>query len=232
MCSRRIGQLPWTGLRPGPTIRRNDHENIDAIGCRVLTMAAGGTDMQRLPPLQHDEMTPAQRTVADAIMAGPRGSLGGPFKAWLYSPVLADRLQKVGEYIRFDSSLPKRLNEFAILIVGRSWNASYEWYAHEPMATKAGLKQEIADQVRDGKRPHDMSEDETLVYEFCTQLLHQHQVSDAAYRGIADMFGEQGVVDLIGVVGYYSVVSMTLNVAQVRLPEGAPLAVPPPPVPA
>lgn len=114
----------------------------------------------RFPPLELDQMNPAQRKIADAILAGPRGSLRGPFNTWLRSPELADRLQKVGEYIRFNSSLPQQLNEFAILIVAREWSASFEWYAHEPMAIKAGLPQSITDQLREGKRPEGMSADE------------------------------------------------------------------------
>jgi len=185
----------------------------------------------RFPALELDRMNPAQRKIADAILAGPRGSLRGPFNTWLRSPDLADRLQKVGEYIRFNSSLPQQLNEFAILIVAREWSASFEWYAHEPMAIKAGLAQSIADQLREGKRPEGMSAEETLVHDFCIQLLRQRQVSEAVYQGVVGRFGEQGTVDLIGAIGYYATVAMTLNVAQVQLPGGATPAVPPPPVP-
>ena len=197
----------------------------------LVTVAAGTSDVQRFPPIPLDQMNPAQRKIADAILAGPRHDIEGPFNAWLRSPELADRLQKVGEYLRFNTSLPHKLNEFAILITGRELGAGFEWYAHEPLAIKAGLEPAIAEQLRDGKRPEGMSEDESLVYDFCTQLLRQHQVSDAVYRGVVGKFGEQGAVDLIGVTGYYVIVSMTLNVAQVQPPEGAPPTVASPEVP-
>ena len=186
--------------------------------------------MERFLPLAPEQMTQAQLNVAESIASGPRGSLEGPFKTWLRSPELADRLQKVGEYIRFHSSLPKRLNEFAILIVAREWQASFEWFIHEPAAVAADLASSITGQLRDGNRPDGMRDDETLVYDFCTQLLRQHQVSDAMYEAAVGRFGEQGVVDLIGAVGYYSTVAMTLNVAQVMPPGGEP-AIPPPSVP-
>jgi 4-carboxymuconolactone decarboxylase len=201
------------------------------LGAALLVAAGGASDVRRFPPIPLDQMDPAQRKIADAILAGPRHSIEGPFNAWLRSPELADRLQKVGEYLRFETSLPHKLNELAILITGREWGAGFEWYAHEPLAIKAGLEQGVADQLREGKRPEGMSEDEALVYDFCTQLLRQHQVSDAAYQGVVSKFGERGATDLIGVTGYYVIVSMTLNVAQVEPPEGAPPTVPPPELP-
>ena len=144
----------------------------------------------------------------------------GPFNAWLRSPELADRLQKVGEYVRFQSSLPRRLNEFAILITARAWTAQYEWYAHHKMAMEAGLSAKIAADLAAGKRPRGMQEDERVVYDFCTELLTKRKVSDKTFDAAVRMFGEQGAVDLIGATGYYGIVSMTLNVAEVALPAG------------
>jgi 4-carboxymuconolactone decarboxylase len=175
----------------------------------------------RLPPLPPEQLTPEQRHVADAIVAGPRKGLRGPFQAWLYSPVLADRLQKVGEYVRFDNVLPRRLSEFAILITARHWTAQYEWYAHQPMALAAGLDPAIAAAVAEDREPADLKADERAVYDFATELHGSGQVSDAAYEAVRTLFGEQGVVDLIGICGYYTVVAMTLNVARVPVPDGA-----------
>ncbi len=187
------------------------------VTCTLLVFPA--VAQQRMPPIPVDQMTPEQKKVADAIMTGPRKSLGGPFNAWLRSPELADRLQQVGEYIRFKTSLDHRLNEFAILITAQHWGSQYEWYAHHPLALKAGLDAKIAAELAEGKRPSGMKEDEAIVYDFSTQLRSKHNVDDATYKAAVEKLGEQGVMDLIAVNGYYDVVSMTLNVAQVRAPE-------------
>ena len=181
----------------------------------------------RFPPLEMDAMTPAQRQVAEAIASGPRGGLRGPFQAWLRSPDLADRLQKVGEYLRFSSTVPRRLNELAILITARAWDAQYEWYAHHRMAMEAGLDPAAAAAVAEGRRPASMQADEAVVYDFCTELRATRNVSDATLAAALELLGEQGVIDLIAVGGYYDVVSMTLNVAEVPLPDGVPLPLKP-----
>ncbi|HZC17492.1 MAG TPA: carboxymuconolactone decarboxylase family protein [Caulobacteraceae bacterium] len=165
-------------------------------------------------------MTPVQRQVAEAIASGPRGGLGGPFQTWLRSPDLADRLQKVGEYLRFSSAVPRRLNELAILITARAWDAQYEWYAHHRMAMEAGLDPAVAADIAEGRRPAAMQADEAVVYDFCTELRAGRNVSDATLAAVLEILGEQGVVDLIAVSGYYDIVSMTLNVAEVALPDG------------
>ncbi len=197
----------------------------------AVTAAAAG---ERFPILQPDQMNTDQKTLLEALLAGPRGGgnsspeavqkmlHGGPFNAWLRSPDLGNRLQNVGEYIRYRTSLPLRLNEFAILITAREWTSQYEWYAHYPLAMKAGLDAKVADQLALGKRPSAMRDDEAAVYEFCTKLHRTHNVDDATFNRALALFGEKGVVDLIGVSGYYTAVSMTLNVAQVTPPEGTP----------
>lgn len=191
-----------------------------ALALAGTAMAASAQD--RFTELKPEQMTPEQKNVADAIMSGPRKRLAGPFNAWLRSPVIADRLQKVGEYLRFNSSLPPRLNEFAILITARAWNAQYEWYAHHILAMKSGLDPKVAEELAEGKRPSTMQPDEAVIYDFSTQLRRNKQVDDATYKAMLDKFGEQGIVDLIAVNGYYDTVSMTLNVAQVPLPAGVP----------
>ena len=176
----------------------------------------------RFTELSPERMTPEQRRVAEAIQSGPRGAgLRGPFNALLRSPDLCDYVQKLGEYVRFKSSIPRKLNELAIIITGRHWTAQYEFYAHRKMALDAGLASAVADAIGEGRRPEGMDADETLVYDFTMELLKTGQVPDALYQRTADRFGERGVIDLVGAAGYYSLVSLVLNVAQVPLPPGA-----------
>ena len=174
----------------------------------------------RFPPLSREAMTPAQRAVAEAIVAGPRGGLRGPFQAWLRAPELAQRLQKLGEHLRFEGSVPRRLNELAILITARAWDAQFEWFAHHRLALEAGLDPAIAADIAEGRRPAALAPDEAAVYDFCTELRATRAVSDATLARALEHVGEQGVVELIAVSGYYYLVSMTLNVAEVPLPEG------------
>jgi len=195
-------------------------------------------DQRRFKITPLSEMTPEQRTYFEALMAGPVSgtgsagvvqgatSLGAPFNVYLRSPVLAEQLRKVGEQIRFHSSLPTKLNEFAILVTARHWGAQYEWFAHHRLALKAGLEPAVAEQLAVGKRPVGMTPDEAAVYDFSHELHTNHNVSDATYKAVVDLFGEQGVVDLIAVNGYYVLVSMILNVDRSPLPAGvkAPLA--------
>jgi 4-carboxymuconolactone decarboxylase len=138
----------------------------------------------------------------------------------LHSPMLADRVQKLGEYLRYDTSLPARLNEFAILINARFWGSPYEWLAHKPLAIKGGLDEAITNDLAQNKRPKNMKPDEELVYDFCTTLHREHFVGDALFKRAVATLGEQGVIDLVGVSGYYTLVSMVLNVAEIPLPPG------------
>src|SRR6202012_3189444 len=187
----------------------------------LLAGSAFALTGERMPEMKLDQMTPAQRGIAEAIMSGPRGRMSGPFNAWLCNPALADRLQKVGEYVRFNTSLDKRINEMAILMTAQAWGAQYEWYAHAPLALKAGLDPEVLAAIGAGRRPDNMKDDEAIVWEFITQLRRDHGVDDAIYAKAMEKFGEQGIVDLIAVNGYYDVVSMTLNVAHVGAPADA-----------
>jgi 4-carboxymuconolactone decarboxylase len=188
--------------------------------CLLFATSALALSGERMPEIPLDKMTPAQRTVAEAIMSGPRKGMSGPFNAWLRSPELADRLQKVGEYVRFNTSLDKRLNEMAIIMTAQYWGSQYEWYAHAPLAIKAGLDPEIVAALGAGRKPDKMKDDEAIVWEFTTQLRRDHGVDDAIYAKAVETFGENGVMDLIAVNGYYDVVSMTLNVAHVSPPAG------------
>lgn len=189
---------------------------------------------RRFKVLTLDEMTAAQREVADKIRSGPRAavsgsaanagnSVGSPFNVWLRSPESADPIQQVGSYIRFKSSLGPRLNEFAILITAREWTSQYEWFAHHRLAMQAGLNPHVAQAVAEGKRPTGMQPDEEIVYDFSRELHQTRRVSDATYARALQQFGERGVMDLIAVNGYYTLVSMTLNVDRTPIPSGGAL---------
>ncbi len=189
----------------------------------VLVMSAGviaQTKEPRFPDIKKEQMTDAQRRVYDAIAGGPRGGVRGPFGPLLRSPELTDRVQKLGEYLRYNTSLPPRLNEFAILINARFWDSKYEWYAHKPLALKGGLSEAIADDLARNKKPANMKPDEELIYDFCMTLHRQHFVDDAIFKRAVSLIGETGVVDLIAVSGYYTLVSMVLNVAEIPVPPG------------
>jgi 4-carboxymuconolactone decarboxylase len=177
---------------------------------------------ERFGALAESTMTPEQKRVAAKISGGPRGTWQrGPFKALLRSPEIADRIQHVGEYVRFRSSLEPRLNELAIIICARRWTAQYEWYAHRKLALDAGLRPAIADAIAEGRRPDGLLEDEKAIYDFAHQLLHTGEVSDAAFDAARACFGEAGVIDLVGALGYYTTVSFILNVDRVPLPPDA-----------
>jgi len=193
---------------------------LSAIGL-LFAGSAFALTAERMPEMPLEKMTPAQRSIANAIMTGPRGRMSGPFDAWLRSPELADRLQKVGEYVRFNTSLDKRLNEMAIIMTAQAWGAQYEWYAHAPLALKAGLDPSVVAAIGAGRKPEKMKDDEAIIWEFTTQLRRDHSVDDAIYARAQEKFGEQGIIDLVAVNGYYDVVSMTLNVAHVKPPAEA-----------
>ena len=169
-------------------------------------------------------MSEAQLKAARDLANGPRGRWNpdGPNALLLRSPELMSRTQKVGEYLRYNSSLPLRLNEFAILITARQWGAQVEWIAHHPLALKAGLAPAVAADLAQGKRPTGMKDDEEIVYQFCKELHETKAVSDPTFKAVVDKFGERGVMDLIGLTGYYTMLAMVLNVAQQPLPNGVP----------
>jgi 4-carboxymuconolactone decarboxylase len=177
--------------------------------------------MARLNTPVREDMTDAQRAVMDAIQSGPRGANAhGPFKGWLASPDFADLAQKLGAYLRFETSIPARLKELAILCVARTWTAQFEWYAHRKLAIAGGLAEDIIDALKDRRRPDFVNDDETVVYEFAMELLQTHEVGDAKFAAAQEILGEAGVSELVGVLGYYTLVSMTLNVFEIPLPDG------------
>jgi len=174
----------------------------------------------RFKPLKWDEMTPAQKTMMEHLFAGERRGAGGPFNVLLRSPEMGDLAQQFGASMRFHSSLPKKLNEMAIIITARHWTAQYEWTAHRKAAAEAGLSESIIQAIAAGKRPSSMDPAETVVYNFGNELLNTKQVSDPVFKAAVEKFGERGVVDLIGVMGYYQLVSMLLNVDRYPLAPG------------
>lgn len=174
----------------------------------------------RFKPLTWDAMSPQQKTMTMNLLTGPRRGMGGPFNVLLRSPEMGDLAQKLGEYARFRPDVPAKLRELAIIVTARHWTAQYEWNAHRRAAAQAGLKEEIIEAIADRKRPTGMQPDEEVVYNFATELLETKNVSDAAFKAVVDKFGEKGVVDIIGVMGYYQMVSMLLNVDRYPLPAG------------
>ncbi len=181
---------------------------------------------ERLPRIAPEKMTEAQKNITAEIAAGPRGELRGPFVALLRSPELASAVQKVGEYLRYRCPVERRLAEMATLISARYWTQQYEWNAHYEHAMKAGLNPAIAGAIAEGRRPSGMSEDEEIVYEFITEALHNKSVCDATYARTAVKFGEQRLVDLLAIAGYYAMLAMILNVARTALPGGKPPPLP------
>ena len=175
------------------------------------------TDSQRMPPLDAAQLSPAQRAAADELIAGPRKAVKGPFIAFLRSPELLARVGKLGEFLRFSTSLSPRASEFATLMVARAYHQQFEWFIHVPLALKAGTPQASIDALRLGQRPAAMSDEEALVHDVTSELLREHGVSDATYARAVERLGEAGVVELTSLVGYFQLVSLVLNVA--RIPE-------------
>jgi 4-carboxymuconolactone decarboxylase len=185
------------------------------------------TGPERLGPLPLDSLTPDQRAVAQTLTAGPRGSLRGPFVPMIRSPALTDRVQHLGEYIRYYCAVPESLREFAILIAARAWNQTYEWFVHAPLAARAGVPLGVIGDLAASRRPAAMSADQAAIYDFCHQLHGDRAVEDTAYAAVLARLGEAGVVDLTGLCGYYAMLAMVLNVARSVLPAGAsPFAIP------
>ena len=190
------------------------------IGAQTPDTSNLGLVGDRFKPLTWDQMTPEQRTMTTNVLTGPRRGLGGPFNVLLRSPEMGDYAQKLGEYARFRPAVPAKLRELAIIVTARHWTAHYEWYAHRRAAAQEGVKEDIITAIANRKRPVGMQPDEEVVYNFANELLETKQVSDAAFKAVVDRFGEKGAVDIIGVMGYYQMVSMLLNVDRYPLPAG------------
>jgi 4-carboxymuconolactone decarboxylase len=179
----------------------------------------------RLPPIAPDLLTDAQRRAAQAVIAGPRGALYGPFVPLLRSPELLENAQRMGEYLRYRSAIGVRLSELVILVTARQWNQAVEWAIHAPIAAQVGLAPQVIEAIARRERPQDMLVDEAVVHDFCIELHQNKAVSDATYADALALFGEQGVVDLMGLNGYYTFLAMVMNTARTEMPvsSAAPL---------
>jgi 4-carboxymuconolactone decarboxylase len=171
--------------------------------------------MSRLDPPNIDTFSQAQQQVHDDISSGPRGSVQGPLGVWLWRPEMASKAQALGQYCRYNSLLQARLSELAILITARYWTSEFEWQHHKPIALEAGLDSELVEAIRVGNAPKFENTDEHLVFQFATELLNNRVVSDATYQSAIEALGKDEVVDLVALLGYYGLISMTINVFHV-----------------
>ncbi|WP_339437422.1 carboxymuconolactone decarboxylase family protein [Pseudomonas sp. EL_65y_Pfl1_R32] len=177
--------------------------------------------MKRLTPVDPNNLTDSQRPVYDRIANGPRKGVRGPLAIWLHRPELAECAQALGRYCRYNTCLDPRLSELAILLMGRHWLAEYEWAAHKPFALEAGLAPNIIDAIRDVQLPAFENADEALVYRFITELHAKRAISDSLYAEFTELLGTDAAVDLVGIAGYYTLISMTIKVFEVPPPAGA-----------
>jgi 4-carboxymuconolactone decarboxylase len=186
--------------------------------------------VERMPPIPPEAMDEAQRAAAAELIAGPRKAVTGPFVALLRSPELMRRVQKLGEYLRFGTSLPPWASELAILIVARRFRQQFEWFTHVPLVLREGVAPEAVAALREGRRPETLSSEQAVVHDFTAELLDHHGVSDATFETCKNRFGERGVVELVAVAGYFALASMVLNVAHAPAPA-VPGVEPLPPLP-
>ena len=175
----------------------------------------------RFPRLQESEMTEAQRELYNTIASGPRGGVRGPFLPLMHHPDLAMQLQRIGELLRYRAKSPNVLIEFGILMTARKWSCQFEWFAHAPLARKAGLSDDIIEAIADSRRPSRLSDEEAVAYDVCEEVNRSGRLSDATFDRATKVFGHDGVLELISVCGYYSLLAFVLNVADDPLPDGA-----------
>lgn len=174
----------------------------------------------RLRPPDPESLTPEQRAVRDAIASGPRGGVRGPLALWLHRPEMADRAQALGRWCRYDSALPPRLSELAILTTAAIWRSEYEWHAHRGPALAAGLSEEVIEAIRTGAEPSFPAEDEAATHAFARALHRERAVPRPVYDRAKAALGEAALVDLVAILGYYTLISMTINAFEVALPDG------------
>jgi 4-carboxymuconolactone decarboxylase len=203
---------------------------VAAIGAAILLLAAlagaRGEDAPRFPKPSMEQLGPEQQAVAADVLKQSSAGLGGPYGMLIKSPELLKRYLLMTEYLRQKTSLPHRLNEMAILLEARIWDAQYEWWAHEPLARKAGLPDAIIEDIRNARRPASMQQDEAIVYDVVTELLNKRQLSDDTFGKARQILGEQQVVDLVAVAGFYVMVSAVVIAGRVAIPDGGPAPMP------
>ena len=185
-------------------------------------MAKAKAPKSRLTPPSEDNLTAPQQALKDAIMSGPRGRfvMGGPFAIYMEAPEYGMLAQKLGGYVRLETTVPPRLSELAILVVAQHWRAQYEWFAHATIAEKQGVKPETIKAIKAGRRPTTAKRDELAIFDFVRELNKDRRVSDASYKKVQKLLGNQGAVELVGILGYYTTVSFLLNTFRAPLPEG------------
>lgn len=179
-------------------------------------------NMSRLGLLHERDLSEEQRKLRDAMTSGPRGASaasGGPFEVWLHSPTFGDHVQRFGAHVRYSTSLAPRVSELAILVCARHWKADYEWFAHAPIAEKAGVPPDVIEALRAGRPVHFANETDGAVYSFCRELLGQRRVSDTTYEIAERQLGKSALIELVGLLGYYSLVALTLNAFEVLPPD-------------
>jgi 4-carboxymuconolactone decarboxylase len=186
-----------------------------------------GWSQDRLPPIPYDELSEAQRAAVGELLSGPRTAFGGPFVPLLRSPEFMTRVQKVGEYLRYGSVLSRHVIEFVTIYTARQWTQRYEWYAHLPLALKAGITRAVAEAIAEGRRPDGMTADEEVAYAICDELERNKAVSDATYKRAVERFGEQGVVEIVGLTGYYGMLARVMNVGRTAVPGEVDVPLPP-----
>jgi 4-carboxymuconolactone decarboxylase len=180
----------------------------------------------RLPAIADEKLTPAQRSLVDSIRSGPRGQatqIRGPFAVFLHSPEFGQRAQELGGYCRLKTRVPARLSEFAILVTAKLWRAQYEWFAHVPHAERAGVTPQTIKALRAGRVPKSAPKDERAVYDFIKELYRRKRVGDKTYARLQALLGDDGMVEFVGILGYYVLIAMSLNVFRMGPPEGEPL---------
>lgn len=194
-------------------------------GSLYLSMLSCMSPQDRMPPIPLEQMTDLQKKQAEEIIKGPRGALYGPFIPLIRSPELMDRAQRMGEYLRYHSAIGNKLSELVILIVSRRWTQQFEWDTHEPIALKVGISPETVEAIREGRRPASLSQDEQIIYDVTNELDATKNLSDATYKRAVDRFGEQGVIDMVGIQGYYTFLAMIMNAAHTTVtdPKTTPL---------
>jgi 4-carboxymuconolactone decarboxylase len=186
-----------------------------------LLLSGSAFAQTRLPEIPLEQYTPDQKKAAQEFEVARKKAPWGPFAMLMYSPELMNNARAMGDYLRYRSSFDSVLSEFAILITAREWSQDYEWYVHYPIAIKAGLKPEIAQALKEGRRPEGMSQDEAIVYDFTIELQRYKRVSDATFAKTEKRFGKKGAVDLAGIAGYYTFLAMEMNMAKHQIPAGA-----------
>ena len=180
----------------------------------------------RVPVLTEEELSPEQRALLASIRSGPRGTattIRGPFAVFLHAPAFGELAQRLGGHCRYKTAVPPRLSEFAILVTAQLWRAQFEWFAHVPLAERAGVKNETINELHRGVVPKSAAKDERAIYDFVTELYESKRVSDKNFARVQKLLGMTGTIELVGILGYYALISMILNVFRMSPPAGEPL---------